>query len=854
MLTILATLLVLAQAPADDARQIHWQRTLADAESVAALEHAPLFVAINADGESASDRIVRERYRDPAWVARTRSFVCVVASVFRHTPRDYDDEGRRIPCPRLGEITCGEHMALEPLLNARFLAGERIVLDGEVVARISPRHALILPDGTKSWDLFLLFDLRDLDTRLESAVETWHALAPRAFGEPPKDLRHRARAAFEDRLATMAPSQALFELRDRMRAAIEHGTPLDHGVASELRLLLPKLRATDVDARAALFDLAAATGTCDELAAALRERLCAPSFDGEGNAGGALLLPTLAALAGRSKFQRSFVLSYTVLGSSLETKLASQGVAEAWSVERSEAPALDVLSACANASNVVAKRDERKQEPLPEADELERALESADTELARERSNPAAQLALGRAALMLARRRMQDGGAGIDLLLEDARLALAAADEALDDPRITLDRARVANYQSRFEEQERLPLACLDGLDPFRPWPIGSQFDDVDVEALRWIGDAAARLLPERAGGPLSVEASGIYHGGAAFTCAALSSEANATDWLSLASFFGALGRGRERVALAFEGLRRFPAAAELRAELASACWSIARPDLLALKSEQLAGELPKWAECAWYAGYARVLLAESQRRALDADGALASYAAAERHFRTALELEANFRDSSEHYLGMCALGRGFVLLGVDRRAEAAACAVEAARVRPAAFAQRDGLEREGVDLIDTVLEWRASGASTVEPLAWLAELERADPRNAFYARSICDAELREGLRAFGRDAATQGHANIEAAIGAGRRALALEVSDDNKHALAQACTVLAEKLLESSAPDLQRIASALVEAAGLLGLKPPAVDGELRAHLVECASALRARLGAARPVFRPGR
>src|SRR5262245_6670887 len=87
--------------------QIEWQRTLEDAQAVAKAEQRPLFIAVNMDGESASDRIWRENYRDPAFVAAANRCVCVAASVFRHNPRDYDEAGYRIPCPRFGCVTCG---------------------------------------------------------------------------------------------------------------------------------------------------------------------------------------------------------------------------------------------------------------------------------------------------------------------------------------------------------------------------------------------------------------------------------------------------------------------------------------------------------------------------------------------------------------------------------------------------------------------------------------------------------------------------------------------------------------------------------------------------------------------------
>src|SRR5690349_8393896 len=135
-----------------DPRQILWQRSLDDALALCKQSGAPLLVALNMDGESASERITKENYRDPEFVKLTRPFVCVIGSVFRHNLRDYDEQGRAILCPRLGAVTCGEHIALEPLLFEKYLGGERI----------APRHALILPDGTKKFDEFLLYDLRDL--------------------------------------------------------------------------------------------------------------------------------------------------------------------------------------------------------------------------------------------------------------------------------------------------------------------------------------------------------------------------------------------------------------------------------------------------------------------------------------------------------------------------------------------------------------------------------------------------------------------------------------------------------------------------------------------------------------------
>jgi hypothetical protein len=150
------------QAPSDlDPHQIQWQRSLEDALAICVTEHRPLFIAVNVDGESASDRIDAEVYRDPKFVAWTRKFACVVASISRHNPRDYDEHGRRIPCPRLGNVTCGEHMALEPILYDKYLGGDRI----------SPRHAIVLADGKKVFDLTLQWDWSEVESKVEEQAE-----------------------------------------------------------------------------------------------------------------------------------------------------------------------------------------------------------------------------------------------------------------------------------------------------------------------------------------------------------------------------------------------------------------------------------------------------------------------------------------------------------------------------------------------------------------------------------------------------------------------------------------------------------------------------------------------------------
>lgn len=127
---------------------IPFERTFEDALAVSQATGKPIMACINMDGEIASEHYAGVRYRQPEVAALFEPFVCVVASVYRHTPRDYDENGERVICPRLGSVTCGEHIAMEPILYDKYLDE----------ARVSPRHVVIELDGSESLDIYYAFD------------------------------------------------------------------------------------------------------------------------------------------------------------------------------------------------------------------------------------------------------------------------------------------------------------------------------------------------------------------------------------------------------------------------------------------------------------------------------------------------------------------------------------------------------------------------------------------------------------------------------------------------------------------------------------------------------------------------
>ena len=81
---------------------ITWQRTWEDAVALSRQTKRAILVCVNMDGEIASEHYAGVRYRQPDIASLYQPYVTVIASVYRHTPRDHDDEGNRILCPRFG--------------------------------------------------------------------------------------------------------------------------------------------------------------------------------------------------------------------------------------------------------------------------------------------------------------------------------------------------------------------------------------------------------------------------------------------------------------------------------------------------------------------------------------------------------------------------------------------------------------------------------------------------------------------------------------------------------------------------------------------------------------------------------
>jgi tetratricopeptide (TPR) repeat protein len=396
--------------------------------------------------------------------------------------------------------------------------------------------------------------------------------------------------------------------------------------------------------------------------------------------------------------------------------------------------------------------------------------------------------------------------------------------------------------------------------------------DDRVIEALRWIGDGNARLLGERAGKEPSAELAGMIAGLRALAIVAASPYGDVTDWVSFASFAAALGRPAEAVAIARAGAQRFPTAPELRQGLNDALWRAGRIDLAPVAADWLRDQAPS-ATADWFAGYAWMLAAEDDRRSENHDGAIAAYETAASRFAAAAAQQRDLEAECRRFAAMTWFGRGMAHVRVGRAAAAADCLVRAVGDNAELPKARDGLDCDVRDLVDRVLEWRESGPSPVAPLPLLDRLAAIAPTDPFWANAISDSELREALRADGRNPqraerdtvdaggkpirmlmglpTAEGDDYLRAAIAAGRRAMPHAANDDDRVPLAQADTIWAERMLERNRTD--DVASVLAEAAALLRIAPPPPEADVD-QLGRVVAQLRRQLGEARPRFRPGR
>jgi len=628
---------------------IRWERTWDDAVAVSKATGKAILVCVNMDGEIASEHYAGVRYRREETAKHYEPYVCVIASVYRHTPRDYDEEGRRVPCPRFGTVTCGEHIWIEPLLYEKFMEGRRI----------APRHIGVELDSSEMYDVFYAFDTDTIFRNLQEGI------ARRPAPPPPPELPPR----LEQRVALPSSLQ-----RDAIERAYVEGD------GAQKRRLLEAALAAGAEAPVDLLRLAI-HGYDLELAALARRALAGLGSDaGVELIGQALRVPLPAQ-------ERAALVD--VLARLGESSPRARTLAN---VHRGLERTSTALDTTAWAGAIAAQyRPAHDRDALVErVERVERGGAAAPT--------PDERLGFAEQLLALA----ADPGTPRKyalLLVDDAsRAGAEAAGLGASGWRLAGVEALCAWHRGELATAHERAALAVQGLpaDPAgwnsmailalfvssRQQAITQALQDKQPWEPQWLTDvhAAYALLARH---PLGNDEQVAAH----------------VDFLRQ---LGAAGQAAEALAA---GIERFPSSWALHQRFRDqASWERGVRGLERAYDAGLA-RAPRPADVEWYAGYALLVAAEMRRRAREPGLAAANYQRALELYDAALARSEASKESSDHYAAVALAGLARLALD-ERDLELATARIEASFARaPRAANARDGLNLSGVDTANTLLQ-----------------------------------------------------------------------------------------------------------------------------------------------------
>ncbi|MDF1797988.1 MAG: hypothetical protein P1V81_02340 [Planctomycetota bacterium] len=691
---------------------VTFQRTWEDALAVSRETQKPILACVNMDGEIASEHYAGIRYRQPEVAALYEDYVNVVASVYRHTPRDYDEEGNRVLCPRFGSTTCGEHIAIEPLLYAQYFE--------EV--RVAPRHVMIELDKAEVYDVYYAFDTASVFAQLRAGIaERDVETRDNPWSDLPLLDRVGSREIGDRTSVETAFKEGDSDLRRQLlERAVETAKQEDGPEHHDLYRLALFSGDTKM-ARLAWQGLGSAKseGSIDLILEALR-------FDmPEGDR--AALVGSLERIGAKSERARTLAQVHRSVGSrtSGDEVTWGQGAgAHEDVVERLEARAqYAALSGVSSGDPTLPAPAEDPSVGLelaqsyielamhPETEAQYRSLFAEDarrtaTEARRKGADPArCNAVLALCASFFGERKL-----GQDMAV--AALGDVDAETTIDSRVAWLDERAALELTVLFAEGRQLQIVAA--LRAKTDWP----------EA--WMGQVDA-----------------AYSTAASHALASDLTFANHYDFLR---YMGAFGRSNQ----VLDGsLARFPESALMHERLRKKLIRERRLDALdglegTYEAMVQAPGASSWTR--WYAGYASRTAAEFHRKSGRREAALAAYDRAIAHFERSIEgpmeapadaagdgrlldgVDPTFRDSTDHQVAVCLAGKARVSMELDQLAEATALLVDAIERRPDSTMTLDGLNLSASDTVRT-LRQRLTDAELASELATLeATTSKLDP------------------------------------------------------------------------------------------------------------------------------
>jgi hypothetical protein len=616
---------------------IPWQRSFDDAIKVSKATGAPILVCVNMDGEIASEHFAGVRYRDPKTAKALEGYVCIVASVYRHMPRDYDEQGRRVLCPRFGTVTCGEHIAAETELYAKYFDG----------MRISPRHIALELDGSKMYDVYFSWDTQTVFTAFKAGVE----------GRPAPLVLARDGVSMPDRTQSA----------DAIDRATVEGAYIQGDHATRVALLQATLKNRAVDQndllRLAIF------GFDVELAHIARQSLA----QNQTEAAVDLIAEALKVPLEKSE-RDGLIAAADRLGEKFPRARTLAALHKGLAMDSSWIDADQAASTAASAAEYAASVERRADAAKARPDDAAAKLEFAQALLARAQES-------------------NDDKRTMKLWLEDARSnAEQARQLGLVDWRIDGTLAVVADRLGDSNTAlERAVKAVEGGM-----WSAtGSEMGASDVVRVRVLAlFAQARQAGIRKAYRENSKWPPEWLADVNAAYAALAKHPLVTDenLVSYYDFLRWLGGTRRANTVLDEALTRYPDSPLLHDRLRSRLLWENGPGALEAQYAKMLETVGASKQLTWFAGYASLVAAEHYRRRSEFDNSLAAYQRGITYYERNIADVPQGRDLCDHFIALAHAGRSRVALERGDLEVATHELLAAFQRRPDSAATPDGL------------------------------------------------------------------------------------------------------------------------------------------------------------------
>jgi tetratricopeptide (TPR) repeat protein len=655
---------------------IHWQRTWEDAVAVSRETKKPILICVNMDGEVASEHYAGVRYRQPDMAKLYEPYVCVIASVYRHNPRDYDEEGNRILCPRFGSVTCGEHIWIEPGLFEKFFDGKRV----------APRHIMVELDQQETFDVYYAWDTDTIFNSLKKGIADRTVITndiPRG-DRPIVDLA--VSKDNEDRTAL----ELAYRKGDREKRRALLDAVAVHPLDGDLDMLRLAIFGYDVELAKTARRLLAQSNS-PEAVDLIADALRIPMDPSEREA----LIAALVRLGETTPRAKTLAAVFQGL-SGRSTAVDVQS----WSKALTEsAPTAVVRERYALESQLESRARSADSKPA----DAEKRIELAESYLA---------LAVDRKTERKYSR----------VLLEDARRTAAEARELGANPwRVNSTLALcAANLGNADEAHTYAELAMKDlPADP-QGWNACATLA-LFAEARQ---EAISKALREKKEWP-SQWLTDVH---AAYSIIAHHPFGTDAEIVSHYDFLRRLGAAAEAGRVLDEGLTRFPDSWLMHDRLRGRILAEKGADGLEPAYELRLADKNAAPSLESFAGYASLVAAEFHRRAGRDDDALTSYEHGIAHYERAIAAVPESRATSDHFIALALAGRARIELQRGDLEHSLADLLASFERKPEAAASLDGLNISPVDTAK-MLRARLADAKRDDLVAQLqAALDKLDP------------------------------------------------------------------------------------------------------------------------------